>query len=207
MIKPFPARHSTLQTSRHNHRRRLMRRTPTTRSRSPPRRGSAPPPFCSVSRATHRGAPHRGDAARARVDTAFPLAPSSLRVRLGASLLRRTLRRHRRPQPTRTVVATCRPIVQPTGIHRRSTCRRSCPANGLCGDHLRRPCGRDRCPTRDRLVSPCGPTACRNVSPSRRRRGLGPDRLHACHMSLSTAKPLWPTHPTHLKVQGQIVVT
>ena len=26
---------------------------------------------------------------------------------------------------------------------------------------------------------------------------LGPDRLHSCHMSRSTAKPLWLSHPTH----------
>ena len=95
VIKPFPARHSALQTSRHNYRRRLMRRTPTTRSRSPPRRGSAPPPFCSVHRAAQRG-----DAARARVDTAFPLAPSSLRVRLGASHLRRRAPASQRAAPS-----------------------------------------------------------------------------------------------------------
>ena len=27
--------------------------------------------------------------------------------------------------------------------------------------------------------------------------GLGPDRLHACHMPLSTAEPLWLSHLTH----------
>ena len=39
---------------------------------------------------------------------------------------------------------------------------------------------RDRRPTEDCFVSPCGPTACRNVSPARHRRGLEPDRFHAC---------------------------
>ena len=37
--------------------------------------------------------------------------------------------------------------------------------------------------------------------------GWGLDRLHACHRSLSTAKPLWLSHPTHLRCKGQIPVT
>ena len=47
---------------------------------------------------------------------------------------------------------------------------------------------------------PDGPAAMLRMLETR----LGPDRLHTCHMSLSTAEPLWLSHPTHLKVPSPI---
>ena len=64
-------------------------------------------------------------------------------------------------------------------------------------EHLRLHHGRTRRAPLLSVVSAFCTTQCRSASAQRSLPWLGPDRLHPCHFSRSTAEPLWSTHLTH----------
>ena len=142
---------------------------------------------------------------RAFASSPLPIASSACRVRPCVAISRQVRRLRAitgRSSGTRAfpmrhaIVSPCRPIVPCIGIHRRRTRR-----------HLRRAFGPDASRMRLPMVAPAARRAFASSTRVDRPRAtthalssatrLGPDRLHTCHMSLSTAEPLWFSHLTH----------
>ena len=160
---------------------------------------------------------------------ASPVPTAAPRVRIVAAtdrvvgLLRSTVRRHLASGSAlarhhRTLVRhTCvpdapshrLPVPPHRAVHRhppRRTCRPSRHAFGPDASRMRLP-----------MVAPAARRAFASSTRVDRPRAtthalasatrLGPDRLHTCHMSLSTAEPLWLSHLTHRWCMPYFVLT